>query len=249
MAEREHPKDRPSALLLAIEHEEDLDPLSSTDGFTLDGALRILAELDEWQTPTAPGYWPGDVEGGVPGLTDVKATGPIGAGTPHARMQALWEEMHKRERAIYDLTGYHPVMNRRTEDAFVQAFDRLTAIAIVAESVVRAADELHWDPQNEVGEAFMGAISSLRLSLPSDTEDKGTLERRWRKTETAASLRSLAMFCERFRRTEDERNGELYGTPVYALVNELVKGIAQYEGRDMGDVARELHEQIEAEDE
>lgn len=54
--------------------------------------------------------------------------GPIGAGTPHARMEATWRRMHKHEALLCELVGYSPVSSKYPiEVAFTDAFDKLAA--------------------------------------------------------------------------------------------------------------------------
>jgi len=74
----------------------------------------------------SPTYWPGDVEGGIPGVTDHEETGPIGAGTPHARMCWFWDRMHTHDELIAELTGWGPISSTyRFEAAIADAFDKL----------------------------------------------------------------------------------------------------------------------------
>ncbi len=74
----------------------------------------------------APGFWPGDVDGGIPGVTDRKETGPIGAGTPHARMRWFWDRMEKHGKLIEELTGWSPISSTyRFEAAVADAFEVL----------------------------------------------------------------------------------------------------------------------------
>lgn len=78
-------------------------------------------------TPVAsPSRWPGDLPGGVPGVTDRDEVGPIGAGTPHARMEWFWERMRQHEELIASLTKWHPFSSTyRFEAAIGDAFDEL----------------------------------------------------------------------------------------------------------------------------
>lgn len=70
--------------------------------------------------PPSPTYWPG--------TNDREATGPIGDGTPHARMEWFWVRMEQHEKLIGELTGYHPLRSDyRFEAAIADAFDRLAS--------------------------------------------------------------------------------------------------------------------------
>ncbi len=85
-----------------------------------------MSNPTQQQTQGAPGYWPGDVPGGIPGVTDHEEVGPIGAGTPHARMVWFWERMRAHEKLVEELTGWTPVSSTyRWEAAIADAFDRL----------------------------------------------------------------------------------------------------------------------------
>lgn len=76
----------------------------------------------------SPTFWPGEVPGGIPGVTDYEETGPIGAGTPHARMHWFWERMEEHRELIRELTGYTGFeSNIRFEEAIAAAFDKLAA--------------------------------------------------------------------------------------------------------------------------
>ncbi len=76
--------------------------------------------------PPSPSYWPGQVPGGEPGYTDHEEVGPIGAGTPHARMQWFWERMRPHEKLIEEMTGWSPISSKyRFEAAVADAFDKL----------------------------------------------------------------------------------------------------------------------------
>ena len=66
----------------------------------------------------SPTYWPGQA--------DHEETGPIGDGTPHARMHWFWERMKGHEKLIEELTEWHPTSSSiRFEEAVADAFDRL----------------------------------------------------------------------------------------------------------------------------
>jgi hypothetical protein len=91
-------------------------------------ALVAAAEAIRPRAPS-PTYWPGEAPGGLPGHTDAEETGPIGAGTPHARMQWFWERMRPHEALVEELTGWSPVSSRyRFEEAVADAFDRLASL-------------------------------------------------------------------------------------------------------------------------
>ena len=78
--------------------------------------------------PLAPGFWPGEAPGGIPGVTDREETGPIGAGTPHARMRWFWDRMERHKDLIAELTGWSPISSTyRFEAAIADAFDKLAA--------------------------------------------------------------------------------------------------------------------------
>jgi ribosomal protein L12E/L44/L45/RPP1/RPP2 len=77
-------------------------------------------------SPPTPGFWPGDAQCGVPGVTDRKEIGNIGAGTPHARMQWFWDRMGPHEKLIEELTGWSELSSTyRFEAAVADAFDKL----------------------------------------------------------------------------------------------------------------------------
>ena len=81
-------------------------------------------------TEYSPTFWPGEAPGGRPGFTDLEKYGPIGAGTPHARMQWFWERMRSQEAVIAKLTGYSPFSSRGTfESAIADAFDKLVEMS------------------------------------------------------------------------------------------------------------------------
>jgi hypothetical protein len=66
----------------------------------------------------SPVFWPG--------LHDRKAVGPIGDGTPHARMHWFWDRMRGHERLIFELTGWTSASSvYRFEAAIADAFDQL----------------------------------------------------------------------------------------------------------------------------
>lgn len=68
--------------------------------------------------PVSPTYWPGQ--------SDHEETGPIGDGTPHARMQWFWERMKGHEALIEELTGWNGFRSDyRFEAAIADAFDKL----------------------------------------------------------------------------------------------------------------------------
>jgi hypothetical protein len=81
--------------------------------------LRANDELNEEEaTVPEPTFWPG--------LHDHDKVGPIGDGTPHARMCWFWERMRGHERLIAELTGWSPVSSSYCfEAAIADAFDRL----------------------------------------------------------------------------------------------------------------------------
>lgn len=71
-------------------------------------------------TTPSPTYWPGQA--------DREETGPIGDGTPHARMQWFWERMKGHEGLIAELTEWSPFSSSiRFEEAIADAFDKLAA--------------------------------------------------------------------------------------------------------------------------
>lgn len=77
-----------------------------------------LVEVAEASNQPSPTFWPGE--------NDHEATGPIGDGTPHARMQWFWERMTGQKKLIEELTGWSPVSSSyRFEAAVADAFDRL----------------------------------------------------------------------------------------------------------------------------
>lgn len=70
------------------------------------------------ERPPSPTYWPGQ--------NDREEVGPIGDGTPHARMQWFWARMRGHQALIEELTGWNPVSSTyRFEAAIADAFDRL----------------------------------------------------------------------------------------------------------------------------
>jgi hypothetical protein len=75
----------------------------------------------------SPSFWPGNLPGGIPGVTDHQENGPIGAGTPHARMLWFWKRMEKHEDLIEELTDYDRFSSGRPtfEATIADAFDRL----------------------------------------------------------------------------------------------------------------------------
>ena len=76
--------------------------------------------------PPSPSFWPGDVPGGELGHTDREEIGPVGAGTPHARMLWFWERMRQHEALIEELTGWNLLSSKyRFEAAIADAFDKL----------------------------------------------------------------------------------------------------------------------------
>lgn len=78
------------------------------------------------ERPPSPSFWPGDVPGGEPGYTDHEEVGPIGAGTPHARMEWFWDRMRPHAKLIEELTGWSPFSSKyRFEAAIADAFDKL----------------------------------------------------------------------------------------------------------------------------
>jgi hypothetical protein len=80
-------------------------------------AARDNTSRDERSSPT---YWPGQA--------DREEVGPIGDGTPHARMSWFWERMRQHEALIQKLTGWSPLSSSyRFEAAIADAFDRLAA--------------------------------------------------------------------------------------------------------------------------
>lgn len=76
-------------------------------------------ERDAEQEPPLPGYWPG--------VADRKQVGPIGDGTPHARMHWFWRRMERHEQLICELVPeYSPLTSRMCfEEAIALAFERL----------------------------------------------------------------------------------------------------------------------------
>lgn len=56
------------------------------------------------------------------GKTRYGATGP---GTPHARMEAMWEWMDGYDVELEEIVGYHPFMNVAREVALMAAFEKL----------------------------------------------------------------------------------------------------------------------------
>lgn len=99
----------------------------------------------------SPGFWPGDLPGGVPGVTDFEVVGPIGAGTPHARMEWFWERIRPHEDLVAELTGWSPVSSTyRLEAAIADAFDRLVAERRdhVAPEVIESGLEIARDQAN-----------------------------------------------------------------------------------------------------
>lgn len=93
----------------------------------------------ERDSSDSPGFWPGDSPGGVPGVTDREEVGPIGAGTPHARMHWFWERMRPHEAIVARLTGWNLIRSDyRWEAAIADAFDALAmtdcAAALAASS-------------------------------------------------------------------------------------------------------------------
>lgn len=69
---------------------------------------------------SSPTYWPGQA--------DHEEVGPIGDGTPHARMYWFWERMKGHEGLIEELTGWHGYRSDyRFEAAIADAFDKLAA--------------------------------------------------------------------------------------------------------------------------
>lgn len=70
------------------------------------------------QEMSSPTYWPGQA--------DHEETGPIGDGTPHARMHWFWQRMEGHEELIAELTGWSPYSSSyRFEAAIADAFDRM----------------------------------------------------------------------------------------------------------------------------
>ena len=52
--------------------------------------------------------------------------GPVGPGTPHARMEAMWERMSEHQDDVMRLTEYHPLKSfYPLEVAYVDAFEVL----------------------------------------------------------------------------------------------------------------------------
>ncbi len=82
--------------------------------------MALQAALAARGEPPRPGYWPG--------TADREEVGPVGDGTPHARMGWFWERMRPHEKLIGELTGWNPVSSTyRFEAAIADAFDRLAA--------------------------------------------------------------------------------------------------------------------------
>ena len=76
----------------------------------------------------SPTYWPGQ--------TDREEVGPIGDGTPHARMHWFWARMRQHEALIEELTGWSPISSAyRFEAAIADAFD------LLAERAARGRDD------------------------------------------------------------------------------------------------------------
>lgn len=67
----------------------------------------------------SPTFWP-------TGPNDREEVGPIGDGTPHARMRWFWKRMECHEQLIAELVGWSPVSSKyRFEAAIADAFDKL----------------------------------------------------------------------------------------------------------------------------
>lgn len=66
-----------------------------------------------------PTFWP-------TGPNNREKTGPIGDGTPHARMHWFWDRMRGHEALIAELTGWNSFRSDYTfEAAIADAFDVL----------------------------------------------------------------------------------------------------------------------------
>jgi hypothetical protein len=71
------------------------------------------------EQPPYPTYWP-------TGPNNREKIGPIGDGTPHARMEWFWERMRDHEDLIMELTDYHPFSSKGTFEMYIaEAFDIL----------------------------------------------------------------------------------------------------------------------------
>lgn len=76
--------------------------------------------MDRNPEKLAPTYWPN-------GPNNKEAVGPVGDGTPHARMHWFWDVMdYHHEDLIEDLVPeYSPISNMRFEVAIFLAFEIL----------------------------------------------------------------------------------------------------------------------------
>ena len=102
-----------------------------------------MTDDDTTQRPSSPTYWPGQA--------DREEVGPIGDGTPHARMHWLWKRMRFHEDLIAELTGYSSVSSfYRFEAAIADAFDRL--------AMERASREVTDAMVDEALDAFRGVM-------------------------------------------------------------------------------------------
>lgn len=82
--------------------------------------------MSDERKPT-PTFWPGQ--------SDHEEVGPIGDGTPHARMHWFWDRMERHDALIQELVPeYHPLRAGMTfEAAIALAFDRLAAGRVAGE--------------------------------------------------------------------------------------------------------------------
>lgn len=115
-------------------HPDGIEALGWEEGDVVAG-LRVVADAKVPRRRVVV-YCDGDLhDGGDPEVDEsvdadatVEETGPIGDGTPHARMMWFWERMRPHEKLIGELTGWSPISSTyRFEAAIADAFDKLVA--------------------------------------------------------------------------------------------------------------------------
>lgn len=104
----------PRGPMIDEDTDEDFDSLELATG-----PATIRRRVGQSERPPEPSFWP-------TGSNNREETGPIGAGTPHARMEWFWERMKPHKPLIEELTGWSPVSSTyRFEAAIADAFDKL----------------------------------------------------------------------------------------------------------------------------
>jgi hypothetical protein len=128
------------------------------------------------EEPPKPGYWPG--------TADHEKEGPIGDGTPHARMEWFWERMRPQEKLIEKLTNWNPISSSyRFEAAIADAFDKL-ANAHEVEKLPGDGQGHKLDRVSFLSGYIQAATLMLRGIVKPDNDGAITMsaERAWKAT-------------------------------------------------------------------